>query len=60
MYIYIYTHPYATYMHSIMKFERDGNGDNPSKNKLFFQLVSAVAVLQGYVNLYVYKIYKII
>ena len=31
------------------------NGDTTSKNKLFSQLVSAVAVLKGYVEFAIYK-----
>ena len=32
-----------------------GNGDNTSKNKLFSQIVSAVAVLKGYVEIVICK-----
>ena len=31
------------------------NGDNTSKNELFSQLVSAVAVLKGYEEFVIYK-----
>ena len=35
------------------------NGDTTSKNKLFSQLVSAVAVLKGYVEFVIYKCWRI-
>ena len=45
MYIYIYIYIILTRW----------NGDTTSKSKLFSQLVSAVAVLKGYVEFVIYK-----
>ena len=35
------------------------NGDNTSKNKLFSQLVLALAVLKGYIEFAIYKYWRI-
>ena len=51
MYIYIYIYIYIGWTR--------WNGHTTSKNKLFFQLVLAVAVLMGYVEFVIYKCWRI-
>ena len=58
LYIYIYIY-ICIYRLSIYIGWTRWNGDITSKNKLFSQLVSAVAILKGYAEFVIYKCWRI-
>ena len=57
IYIYIYIYMYI-YIFISIGWTR-WNDENTSENKLFFQLVLGVAVLKGYVDIVIYKCWRI-
>ena len=57
LYTYIYIYVYI-YIFISIGWTR-WNGENTSENKLFFQLVLGVVVLKGYVDIVIYKCWRI-